>query len=278
MKKYFTVLGFMCVVLFFGCSEKESHQEKEAVFLIAGQSNAMGVGDQEASVFFPKKEVFEYNSVKDTLEILKDPVGQNHLNFQSAQTGSFIPALAYNYNEISNQKVTAIQVAKGGSSLTIEADVNNWGNWSESGNLFSSSIYKTQRALQVLKRTEIDAIFWSQGENDGQAVYEDLIAEEKYKIALIDLIERYRNHFGEIPFIIIETGRFNGNTAKDEGYTKVREAQREVAQEMENVYIGYNETEFFSERDWLLDGVHYNQEALNEIGKKLAYFYASLDE
>jgi hypothetical protein len=47
---------------------------------------------------------------------------------------------------------------------------------------------------------------------------------------------------------------------------------------MDNVYIGYNETEFFIERQWLLDVVHYNQEALNDIGKKLAYFYASLEE
>jgi hypothetical protein len=91
-------------------------------------------------------------------------------------------------------------------------------------------------------------------------------------------VQRYYNRLGEIPFIIIETGRFQGDALKDEGFTKVREAQREVAAEMDNVYIGYNETEFFIERQWLLDVVHYNQEALNDIGKKLAYFYASLEE
>ena len=46
---------------------------------------------------------------------------------------------------------------------------------------------------------------------------------------------------------------------------------------MENVYIGYNETEFFIERGWLKDVVHYNQIALNDIGEKLAYFYYSLE-
>jgi hypothetical protein len=44
-----------------------------------------------------------------------------------------------------------VQAAKGGSSLTEEAEFNNWENWSEEGNLFSSSIYKTQKALVVVK-------------------------------------------------------------------------------------------------------------------------------
>lgn len=57
-----------------------------------------------------------------------------------------------------------------------------------------------------------------------------------------------------------------------------QEAQREVAQEMDHVYIGYNETEFFMERGWLVDVVHYNQEALNDIGKKLAHLYISIEK
>ncbi|WP_394906551.1 sialate O-acetylesterase [uncultured Mesonia sp.] len=281
MKSHFCIIFLFAICLFTACSsnnDKPFYDENQKIFLVAGQSNAAGVGDKDISIFQPNKEVYEYDSVKDTIKILKDPVGQYHLNFQAAQTGSFIPALAYTYNEISNQKVCVVQAAKGGSSLTVEAEVNNWGNWSESGKLFSSSIYKTQKALQVLKQSNIHAIFWCQGENDAQAVYQNSITKKYYKKALIELINRYHNQFGEIPFVFIETGRFNGNNAKDEGYKKVREAQREVALEMEHVYIGYNETEFFPERGWLKDMVHYNQEALNDIGKKLAYFYTALED
>ena len=88
------LIGFLNLI---GCNSRDDQK----VFVIAGQSNASGVGDSGKSVFVPNKKVFEYNSLLDTLEVLKDPVGQNHLNFQVAQTGSFIPALAYKYSELS---------------------------------------------------------------------------------------------------------------------------------------------------------------------------------
>lgn len=282
--KFSCFTGFLLVLICTSCynnnedSVLQKVKKEEKIFLIAGQSNASGVGDKETSIFVPHKEVYEYDSVKDTIVFLQDPVGQDDLHFQQAQTGSFIPALGYAYNQVTEKRVMVVQAAKGGSSLTEEAEIENWGNWSEHGELFNSSVYKTEKALSVLKKSEIDAIFWCQGENDGEAIYLNLVTKQDYKNALINLVQRYHNRFGEIPFIIVETGRFQGDAIKDQGFTKVREAQKEVAEAMENVHIGYNETEFFIEREWLKDVVHYNQEALNDIGKKLAYFYASLEE
>lgn len=244
----------------------ESIKDRQKIFLIDGQSNAFGV-----------PEVYEYDSVKYTLEILQDLVGQDELNFQDAETSSFIPPLSYIYNVISQQKVIAIQAAIGGVSI-IPVGVKCWENWIEQGQLWNSSVYKTENAHSFLKKSTIDAIIWSQGENDGEAIYLNLVTKQDYKNALIRLINRYHEYLGEVPFIIVETGRFQGNPLKDQGYKSIREAQREVAAEMDNVYIGYRETEFFIERDWLKDVVHYNQEALNDIGKKLAYFYASLED
>tara|TARA_B100000945_G_scaffold299730_1_gene280663 strand:- start:416 stop:1243 length:828 start_codon:yes stop_codon:yes gene_type:complete len=264
------LIGFLNLI---GCNSRDDQK----VFVIAGQSNASGVGDSGKSVFVPNKKVFEYNSLLDTLEVLKDPVGQNHLNFQVAQTGSFIPALAYKYSELSNNEVIIVQAAKGGSSLTAEAEQNNWGNWGKRGKLFSSSLQKTNKALEDSKFKKVDAIFWSQGENDGAAIFLGKISKKVYKTSLKKLIKRFREKFKDVPFIIIETGSFEGDESKSNCYQQIREAQREVAEEMENVYIGYNETEFFIERGWLKDVVHYNQIALNDIGEKLAYFYYSLE-
>ena len=278
--KIFCGIGFLIFLLMSSCTaslESVLTKDNQKIFLVAGQSNAKGVGEYRNSIFVPDKEVYEYDSVKDSLVILKDPVGQDYLGFQDAETGSFIPALSYTYNKISDQKVTCIQAARGGTSLVPEAD-KGWGNWSESGGLWDSSIFKTEKALQLLETPEIHAIFWCQGENDGEAIGFNLITKEDYKKGLINLINRYHARFGNIPFIIVETGRINGSNIKDAGYKEVRMIQREVAEEIDKVYIGYNETEFFIERDWLVDVVHYNQEALNDIGKKLAYFYASLVE
>ena len=270
----------LLIFLFSRCSEAEKNhyvESNQRVFVVAGQSNASGVGDAEVSPFIPNKQVFEYNSLIDSLQVLKDPVGQNHLNFQAAQTGSFIPALAYTYTDITNNEVIVIQTAKGGSALTPKSEQNNYGNWSDEGELFNSSIEKTEKALKFSKSNTIDAIFWCQGENDGAGIYSNKISKNEYSIALKHLINRYHSQFGDIPFIIIETGDFEGDEPKSNCYQKIREAQREVAEEMEKVYIGYNETEFFIERGWLKDVVHYNQQALNDIGEKLAYFYYSLE-
>lgn len=120
-------------------------------------------------------------------------------------------------------------------------------------------------------------LYSSQGENDGQAIARNKITKKEYKKSFINLINRYKEEYGnQVPFIIIETGRHGESFSNDEGFTIIREAQREVADMMQNVYIGYNETEYFIERNWLKDAVHYNQEALNHIGTSLAYFYESI--
>ena len=273
-------LYFIVFIAFalFSCKDHRSSNNQERIFLIAGQSNAVGVGNQETSFFKPKENAFEYNSIKDSLVVLKDPVGQNHLNFQSAITGSFSPSLAYHYlDKNPNKTVIVIQAAKGGSALTNAAEINNWGNWSENGKLFSASIDKVEKAFKITEKKEVDAIFWSQGENDGDALAKGKITLKAYTEALESLVKRFEKELGEnIPFIIIETGRHK-NDKIDNGNKKIREAQRQLAAKLKNVYIGYNETEFFIERGWIKDVVHYNQNALNDIGEKLAYFYYSLE-
>ena len=45
---------------------------------------------------------------------------------------------------------------------------------------------------------------------------------------------------------------------------------------MKGVYIAYGETGEFARREWFKDIVHYNQEALNDIGTKTAEFVVNL--
>jgi hypothetical protein len=266
------------------CDTSEDSINQNVYFLIAGQSNAMGVGDKEKSPYETNLDVLEYNSKLDDLVYLKDPVGEFHLGFQKAQTGSFIPSLAYTYNHLTGNNVLVVQAAKGGSALTVNAEINEWGNWSPTGELFSKSITKIKMMQSCinsnnLNKPQLNAIFWCQGENDGEAIANGKITKQEYRDALVNLINRYYLEFGkEIPFIIIETGKPSGSVQKINGFKEIREAQREVAQEKLNVYIGYNETEFFNDRDWLKDNVHYNQKALNHIGVQLAHFYRSLTE
>lgn len=275
MKNLLFIILILCLST--SCSQ---NKESKILFVIAGQSNAMGVGDSSKSVF---KELpcYEYNSIKNSFVSLKDPVGQDDMNFQIAKTGSFIPSFAYNYSELINREVNIVQCAKGGSSLSLKAETNGWGNWNITGKLLPSSFEKIDLAISTSNMDQneskkITAIIWSQGENDGEAIGKGLLTAKEYKSDLKNLISEFRERYGsKLPFIIIETGRHASCQECDEGYAVVRKIQDEVAAEDENTYIGYNETKDFIERKWLRDPVHYNQEALNDIGEKLAKFMVS---
>ncbi|QAA82188.1 hypothetical protein EI546_10840 [Aequorivita sp. H23M31] len=270
-----TILSILLCWFIFSCADKKN--ESVQLFVIAGQSNAMGVGDSSQSII-GEEPCYEYDSKKDSFVTLKDPVGQDDMHFHVAKTGSFIPSFAYNYAKITHQPIYVVQCAKGGSSLSPKAEVKDWGNWDPSGKLLSSSFKKIDLALSALKdegkgESKLAAIIWSQGENDGEAIGKGNLTAEEYKAGLKNLISEYRERFGSnLPFVIIETGRHASCKECDEGYAIVRKIQGEVAAEDKYTFIGYNETKDFIERKWLKDPVHYNQDALNDIGKKLAKF------
>ena len=186
--------------------------------------------------------------------------------------------LAYHYKVLSGNEVYIIQCAKAGSALNAKAQIDDWGNWGPDGDLLKKSFKEIDKRLSVFyppfnKEENISAIIWSQGENDGEAIGKGLLTAEEYKIDLKNLISEFRMKYGSnLPFIIIETGRHASCKECDEGFFVVRKIQDEVAAEDKNTFIGYNETKDFIERKWLKDPVHYNQEALNDIGEKLARF------
>lgn len=186
--------------------------------------------------------------------------------------------LAYNYKKLTGKEAFIIQCAKAGSALNAKAETNDWGYWSATGDLLKESFDEIDKRLSIIfppynKEKNITAVIWSQGENDGEAIGKSLLTAGEYKSDLKNLISEFRKRYGSnLPFIIIETGRHATCKECDEGYAVVRKIQDEVAAEDEHTYIGYNETKDFIERKWLRDPVHYNQEALNDIGEKVAKF------
>ena len=78
-------------------------------------------------------------------------------------------------------------------------------------------------------------VIWYQGEsNAGRA--------DNYAELLKTMITAWRHHFNnpELPFYIIELAAFEHSeleTAETSGWVRVQDAQRQVAEEMENVYI-----------------------------------------
>jgi hypothetical protein len=277
------ILVLLTAVFLISCATDEDILEEininqTTLFIIAGQSNAAGVGDSEDSIIrdFP---CYEYTSILGSYITLEDPGGQNELGFQKAFTGSFAPSLAYSYSELTGEEVYVVQTARGGSSLVPAAETIEGVNWSDGGDLLSNSLLKIDFAIDTLPNANAEStnivLVWSQGENDGLAIGEGVITVQQYELGLINLINRYTNKYGPtFSFVIIETGRHATCESCDVGNGLVRETQQRVAASLPNTYIGYNKTKDFIELDWLKDPVHYNQEALNDIGNVVANFIA----
>lgn len=257
------------IILSTSCSKKDEHEKaggKEIkLFLVAGQSNAKGLGDKAASPDNASLPTFEFFTEHNSIQPLKDPVGYAGCYFEAAESGSAWPAFAKRYHELSGDSVVIVQAAKGGSACHPLAETNNWGNWSEKGNLFNCSISKVQMASQYLK-VPLSGIIWSQGENDADAINQGIKTKEDYKIALKSVIKHYRDVLGQnLKFYIILTG-YNTAVSTKTGTDIVRSVQEEVAKEDPLTNVVYRKTDQFPELGWMHDVVHYNQQGLNDIG------------
>ena len=240
------------------------------LFLIAGQSNAAGQGDSLKSVKCLPNTAFEFDAIFNDYIPLKDPVGKPWKLFQRAGTGSVAPAFAKRMNELTGKLVYMVTAARGGASCCRKAEMGNFNTWDTSGKLFELAVEKTKMA-EVKAGLHLSGIIWMQGERDAKAILAGQMTIDEYEAALESVILRFRKAFGrKLPFYIVQTA-YQQDKVPD-GCQAVRDVQLEVAQKMKGVYLAYNETKAFAQRKWFKDIVHYNQDALNDIGTKTADF------
>lgn len=244
--------------------------QQKSLFLVAGQSNAVGQGNQTLSAKCAVETAFEYRFTNDTLVYLSDPVGANELYFQKANTGSICPAFAKRYYELNHKQIIIVSTARGGASCHHKAEITNAGTWDISGNLklFENSIIKVLKASHKTG-LKLSGIIWLQGERDANAILDKQLSEEEYEAALRRVIQRFREKLEEkLPFYIIQTGYQDGRSKA--GGDAVRNIQNKIAKTETNTYIVYTETHTFLEKVWMKDFVHYNQTGLNDIGETIA--------
>jgi hypothetical protein len=244
--------------------------QRQKLFLTAGQSNAVGMGDSAVSIKPVAGKTFEYRFTGNELKPLKDPVGYNEFHFQQANTGSLWPAFANEYCNLTGNNVVVVPAARGGSSCHKKAELSDYGTWDTTGSLplFDSAVIKAKAALKKTGAI-LSGIIWSQGERDANAINTKQLSAEEYSRAMEGLINRFRKIFGaHTNFYIIQTGFYTHHP--QEGFTAVRSAQEGLAKKMKRVYIVYSQTGSFSDRGWMKDEIHYSQPALNDIGKEVA--------
>jgi hypothetical protein len=246
------------------------HAQHQRLFLIAGQSNAVGQGDMHRSVYCKPGSAFEYSIDSDSLLPLSDPAGRNELHFEKANTGSISPSFALTYHNVTGHEVIIVSAARGGSSCHEKAELDPYGSWSVAGRLplFSDAVEKVKRAMDKT-RIPLSGIIWLQGERDANAINDKKLTPQEYKEALENLVSRFRKELNQdIPFYIVLTGYYKDHDVY--GFNCVRAQQQAIANEMNSVSIVYSDTNLFEERGWMKDSIHYNQQGLNAIGTATA--------
>ena len=163
-----------------------------------------------------------------------------------------------------------VTAARGGASCHRKAEMANYDTWDTSGNLFALAVEKAKMS-ETKAGLPLSGIIWMQGERDANAILAGQLTASEYQSALENVIQRFREKFGKkLPIYIVETA-YQQDKAPT-GCEDVRNAQLSVSKKMKRVYISYGETGEFAQRKWFKDIVHYNQEALNDIGTKTAEF------
>ncbi len=243
------------------------HAQK--LFLLAGQSNAGGLGDSALSNQHLTNRSFEYDVTLNQIRPLRDPAGQNWKSLESVRgRGTILPSFTKTFSLLQQEDVIVVHAARGGSSCSVKAELDNYGTWDSSGKLIWAAIEKTSKAKSAIN-VNLSGIIWMQGERDANGIHAGKLTAMEYKAALIWVINAFRVKFGKTtPFFIVQTGYQSGR--EQDGNDSVRLMQETVSKELNNVFIVYTETNLFFERGWMRDFVHYNQLGLDDIGEKSA--------
>ena len=245
--------------------------QEKTLWLIAGQSNAVGQGDSTQSTKCEKGTAWEYAFNSDTLLPLTDPAGVKEFHFERANNGSLAPAFASGMMARQrSSSIVIVSAARGGASCHQKAELNNYGTWDTHGNLalFDDAITKV-KAAEKKTALMLSGILWLQGERDANAINDGKLTPLEYETALTDLIARFRKALGRnVPFYIVQTGYFKDHPR--EGFDAVRRAQQNVADKDKFTDVVYTETNLFETKGWMKDQIHYNQIGLNHIGAAVA--------
>lgn len=229
------------------------------VYLVGGQSNAMGMGNSALSPIPRSGTVLQY--YLGNLSAGTDPIG-------NASTGSAWPAFGISYNALTGHKICFVPAAVSGSSQVAAANTGQ-GTWDTTQLLFDTSVARTVAALAKLKASGYNPVFrgilWCQGETDAIGINGAIITQADYIAAFQKMIRRYRTAFGQPTPIYIYRIATQTNVS-DVGYSQIRDAQVSVATtDSLNQIVFYNSLNFPA-RGLFIDIYHYSQAGLNEMG------------
>lgn len=229
------------------------------VFSIAGQSNAIGIGDSSTSPIPEMWSAAEYRNSGYAFP-LRDPMQSSTTTFST--TGSAWPSFSSEYLSATGRKVMFVGAAANGVGVTTPS-----GGWAGNPIHVASLVAKTKSAISFIQSlggtANLVGVMFAGGESDANA--EVSIAD--YKAGLASTLDAIRSglYVAGLPMFVLSLDN-STDPAFDGYYAAIRQAQIEVCDEIDGMHLVMPYQEFEVDGR-LTDAVHWNQGALNQAGE-----------
>lgn len=230
------------------------------------------ISDTEMSALFTYIEQKYQIAGELSEDAMISAAGQSNMVYQFTQSGgsgaaNTITALERYYTGV----VEFINGATGASALLEANSGDGINQWINADGSFGAAY--TTWANSVSGKA-VRAILWDQGEQDGEQIGNTSLAvvsqtdRDAYKNGLITLFTQMRSVVGNVPIVICPIGRRASN---DSGFQAIREIQKEISRDMENVFIMAGKAHY-----GLSDIVHLNQAGREALGTQQGNTIAQL--
>lgn len=257
------------------------------LLLIAGQSNAQGIGSRLLSPAVAEGVAYQYYGGSLSYATA-DPIG-------NADTGSAWPAFANEFYNRTGLGVIFVPAASGNSALTVAASAPEVGgsgqNWTSSTGLRSVAAARVQAAMSAATAAGLawrfGGVLWSQGERDARCLPNavsnpGVISEQEYSDALSALISYFNGQFGDSkwPFLLSVTGGDDEGIDAD-ALESMRALQRSISRSHAQVRVGWTGAFNLIARGLMRkhdfpgdtssrNRSHYSQQGYDEMGAAMA--------
>lgn len=238
---------------------------KEAdLILFMGQSNMSGAdGDAEEAPELIKGAGYEYRAITqpDELVVLSEPFGENehkegYLDDRGliSRNGSLATAFVNAYYQQTKERVVAVAASRGSARIS---SFNNY--------LLEDVIDRLENAKRVMTEQNVNIrhiyMVWLQGETDAYLE----VPEEEYIGEMQKMLFTLQPYGVEKCFVIQIGNGISDGAAFD--CTVIQEAQVNLCETDENFVLVSTLGKTLSEPPYMVDGIHFTQQALNILGE-----------
>lgn len=254
------------------CGLSDLDGEEYDVFAVGGQSNAVGRGNQVASIVVPYAKGIEYQDgfIKPLADPTRHYAAAGIVSGNASNTGSFLPAFAARYYELTGRKACMVGGGASGIGVTTSA------GWGASPALCNALSAKTLAAKELIEEAGgqaiIRGVLFLGGESDGDAS----VSKAAFKSGLATMHAMFRSLLAEpsMRLMFLSTDQTTTDS-QDAAYAVIRDATAEYCDEIPDAHL-VMPYQGFEEAGQLIDTVHWSQAALNTAGTIAAETVAAL--